>query len=618
VAPITNKNSYILLCTAIFLIGLVVYAKPVLAEIAIPTTDRTPNSPLLNPDPATINSRYLSGFGLDNTFSLFFENRAESGPVLLAWPPVNWEDPPAPGPPALPPSVNASRINYNSTTNGPIGLGATSTRTTVTPIGGGATLGLYDTHIVVKDWPITIGGTTYAFRAWGSVGNNRYHNFYVSNNRTDWFLVNTFVIRNHTNLTGNPNFRIGYVYYNFHDVIELNGTYYGFAETNRGQTVIVRNTDGGSAQAGSSYWEAFDLIGGGGAGGAAAGDLPLYLPAGGRGPTPTGSFAPINIGGSRYYAKISIPGDESGIFLAINQSARPDMPPAALQAAFINPANWEWYGGANASGAPTNPLLSSTAGSGSGHDWREIWIVPKSDLDADWVMFYTADYDSGGGLGGRAIGCLGSILDPADPTTACMVHPLAESDTNQEASSPAGDGGFDADFSLPMTGFEPGNFTSLPSQPDMRAHKDLGDIWLEIPSLEVHGTIIGIPLTEYGWDVTWLSNQIGYLESTAFPTWAGTTALSGHHYLPNGKPGPFEKLDTLQFGDRIFIHAWGLQHVYEVRDVQWVSPNDLSVLKHDEHDWITLITCKGYDEDVDAYKWRVVVQAVLVTIEQEN
>jgi len=38
----------------------------------------------------------------------------------------------------------------------------------------------------VDNWPITIGANTYAYRAWGAVGNNLNHTFYVSNNLTSW------------------------------------------------------------------------------------------------------------------------------------------------------------------------------------------------------------------------------------------------------------------------------------------------------------------------------------------------------------------------------------------------------------------------------------------------
>ena len=45
----------------------------------------------------------------------------------------------------------------------------------------------------------------------------------------------------------------------------------------------------------------------------------------------------------------------------------------------------------------------------------------------------------------------------------------------------------------------------------------------------------------------------------------------------------------------------------------WTDPNSTSLLtKHEELPWLTLITCHGYDEKTDTYRWRTIVRAVLV------
>jgi hypothetical protein len=74
----------------------------------------------------------------------------------------------------------------------------------------------------------------------------------------------------------------GYVYYGFHDVIELNGTYYAFAESNQSQTMLVRSADG------DDVWEAFASVGD------RLGDGPLELPSGvSVGWTTSGSFVDL-------------------------------------------------------------------------------------------------------------------------------------------------------------------------------------------------------------------------------------------------------------------------------------------------------------------------------------
>jgi len=38
---------------------------------------------------------------------------------------------------------------------------------------------------------------------------------------------------------------------------------------------------------------------------------------------------------------------------------------------------------------------------------------------------------------------------------------------------------------------------------------------------------------------------------------------------------------------------------------------------HEDQAWLTLITCRGYDEQSDSYKYRVVTRAVLIKVEAE-
>ncbi len=170
-------------------------------------------------------------------------------------------------------------------------------------------------------------------------------------------------------------------------------------------------------------------------------------------------------------------------------------------------------------------------------------------------------------------------------------------------------------MALPDTGFAPGQVTTLPAQ--QVAYDKLDGLILEIPKLGVRVPIVGVPRDAKGWNLTWLWDEAGWLEGTAFPTWEGNTALTGHVYLPDGEPGPFVHLYDLRWGDQVFIDADGKRYVYEVRDVRLVEPDDASVLGHKNRDWVTLITCKGYDEAKGSYDYRVVVQAVLVKVEAE-
>jgi LPXTG-site transpeptidase (sortase) family protein len=168
--------------------------------------------------------------------------------------------------------------------------------------------------------------------------------------------------------------------------------------------------------------------------------------------------------------------------------------------------------------------------------------------------------------------------------------------------------------SLPSTGFAPRVQTEVGFQPPGKAYTDLGELWLEIPRLKLKRPIVGVPYDENTWDVSWLAGQVGYLEGTAFPTWAGNSVITGHVYDRSGLPGPFAKLETLAYDDQVIIHAWGQEYIYQVRSNRLVSPNDKSILKHQTYPWVTLLTCQGYNPTTDSYRMRRLVSAVLVRV----
>lgn len=168
---------------------------------------------------------------------------------------------------------------------------------------------------------------------------------------------------------------------------------------------------------------------------------------------------------------------------------------------------------------------------------------------------------------------------------------------------------------LPATGFVPGRVSEIPAQPAEASYQNLGGLWLELPSLGVSTTIMGVPAVDGQWDVSWLGNQAGYLMGTAFPTWDGNTVITGHVWNADNSPGIFLNLKSLQYGDQIRIHAWGEIYTYQVTQNRRVSPNTPgSVLEHKDGDWVTLFTCEGYGEYWGGYGYRRMVQAVLVDI----
>jgi LPXTG-site transpeptidase (sortase) family protein len=175
-----------------------------------------------------------------------------------------------------------------------------------------------------------------------------------------------------------------------------------------------------------------------------------------------------------------------------------------------------------------------------------------------------------------------------------------------------------ATLPLPITGFAPGVVTSMLPQPFSLQYQSYvaNGLSFDIPVLGLNGLqIVGVPQTADGWNVQWLDKNIGYLDGTAFPTWKGNSVLTGHVYLSNGLPGPFVNLGKLKYGDKILIHAWGQTYTYEVRQTKTIDPSDSSeVLKHEDLPWITLLTCKDYDEKSKTYLNRYMVKAVLISV----
>jgi LPXTG-site transpeptidase (sortase) family protein len=169
---------------------------------------------------------------------------------------------------------------------------------------------------------------------------------------------------------------------------------------------------------------------------------------------------------------------------------------------------------------------------------------------------------------------------------------------------------------LPNTGFAPGIVTDLSRTP-REEYLSTDDVTLEIPSLGIKIPVVGVPLRDGNWNVSWLANQAGWLEGTAFPSWNGNSVLTSHVYLSNGLPGPFVNLNRLKFGNKIIVHAYGQQYTFEVQTNAVLEPNDTSAFKHEEKPWLTLITCKEYDAKNNAYRKRVVVRAVLVSVADE-
>jgi LPXTG-site transpeptidase (sortase) family protein len=110
-------------------------------------------------------------------------------------------------------------------------------------------------------------------------------------------------------------------------------------------------------------------------------------------------------------------------------------------------------------------------------------------------------------------------------------------------------------------------------------------------------------------------NAVGWLEDSAFPTQPGNAVLTGHIWNADNTPGIFAGIKNLKYGDRFTIAAFRQTYVYEVRENTQLGGSSVSkVFKHEEYDWMTLLTRAGYNPLTGRYRFRRMVRAVLVEI----
>ena len=137
---------------------------------------------------------------------------------------------------------------------------------------------------------------------------------------------------------------------------------------------------------------------------------------------------------------------------------------------------------------------------------------------------------------------------------------------------------------LPATGYSWDTRTIFPDQPSSLAYAST-DVVIEIPALGLKIPMVGVPKKNGTWNVSWLADQAGWLEGSAFPSWNGNSVLTGHVYLANGLPGPFVSLNKMKYGDKIIIHAYGQKYTFAVQTNAVVDSGNSNVMRHEDKPW---------------------------------
>ena len=107
--------------------------------------------------------------------------------------------------------------------------------------------------------------------------------------------------------------------------------------------------------------------------------------------------------------------------------------------------------------------------------------------------------------------------------------------------------------------------------------------FLSIPAIGIDELVLYA-----GVDVETLKNGPGHMMSTPLPGQPGNAVISGHR-TTYGRP--FFDFDLLEPGDRVEVETGVGTHVYEVREIEIVSPTDVWVTNNRPGGWLTMTTC---------------------------
>ncbi len=167
-------------------------------------------------------------------------------------------------------------------------------------------------------------------------------------------------------------------------------------------------------------------------------------------------------------------------------------------------------------------------------------------------------------------------------------------------------------YSLPVPPAEAEGLTGYPAisgEPDSTQV-----IHILIPSIGVNTDVDFIPFDGTTWPLTGLRQQVAWLGDSSWPGLGSNTVLAGHVTLNGGILGPFNSLDKLKSGDKIYLSTEKYTYVYVYSDTMEVEPTDASVTDPTSSPQVTLITCTNWNSGSQVYDKRLVVTATLESV----
>jgi LPXTG-site transpeptidase (sortase) family protein len=170
----------------------------------------------------------------------------------------------------------------------------------------------------------------------------------------------------------------------------------------------------------------------------------------------------------------------------------------------------------------------------------------------------------------------------------------------------------------------PEPYTPLPDypipSPEITTTQEAGNppdtspvVRLVIPSLSVDAIVKYVPYDDASmtWLIDGLREEVAWLGNTSWPGLGGNTVLAGHITVRGLGNGPFRYLDNINPGDEVTVYTESNKYTYKVREQVVVNETDMGVVLPTVGTQLTLITCTGWDDVLDVYRFRRVVFADL-------
>jgi LPXTG-site transpeptidase (sortase) family protein len=112
-----------------------------------------------------------------------------------------------------------------------------------------------------------------------------------------------------------------------------------------------------------------------------------------------------------------------------------------------------------------------------------------------------------------------------------------------------------------------------------------------------------------------LRDEVAWLGNTSWPGIGSNTVLAGHVTVRGLGNGPFRYLENLAVGDQVTLYTEEYAYTYTMREQIMVDETNLGVLLATTNPQLTLVTCTGWDTELEIYRYRMVVFADLAHTE---